>query len=103
MPLIRFVISNLIEEEEYRKKAVFMKLFTQIVICFFSVLVGSACLAADVDTIVIQSKVMHKQFKAAVILPDAYQNSSAQYPSFIYFMVARVAIAIGSQKQPTSC
>lgn len=57
-----------------------MKLFVQFITCLFFCFIGFASFAARVDTIAIQSQVMHKTIKAAVILPDAYSNSSASFP-----------------------
>lgn len=57
-----------------------MKLFVQFVTCVLCCFVSVVSLAAQVDTVAIQSKAMHKTFKAAVVLPDAYNHSSAQFP-----------------------
>src|SRR5258705_321012 len=40
----------------------------------------TACKAASVDTILIYSNVMHKEFKCVVIKPDDYKKKKNQFP-----------------------
>jgi len=57
-----------------------MKLLTQFIVCISCCFFSAVSLAAKVDTVAIPSKVMHKTFKAAVVLPDAYTHSSTPLP-----------------------
>jgi len=57
-----------------------MKLLTQFIVCISCCFVSAVSLAAKVDTVTIPSRVMHKTFKAAVVLPDTYTHSSTPLP-----------------------
>ncbi len=54
-----------------------MKLFLPVLIITFF---AAKCSAAQVDTIQVISKVMQKPIKAAVVLPDNYSKSQANFP-----------------------
>jgi S-formylglutathione hydrolase FrmB len=51
-----------------------------LIITFITIFLGAKCMAAQVDTIEIQSSVMHKPIKAAVVLPEGYKKSKTAYP-----------------------
>jgi S-formylglutathione hydrolase FrmB len=55
-----------------------MKKITVLVVCICILSVKS--LSAVVDTIVIPSKVMNKEYKAVIVLPASYANNNKNYP-----------------------
>jgi len=57
-----------------------MKVLTRLSLAMFFCLIVSACYAAKVDTVDVQSKVMQKTIKAAVVIPDNYKNSKKAFP-----------------------
>jgi hypothetical protein len=67
---------------------------------YFSFGSDKSSYGATVDTLQVPSVAMNKIYKAAVVLPNSYAKSKANFPSCTCFTAPMVILTIGCLKLP---